>query len=209
MPGPRKPKGMIAPAFSVIFAWPYRLVLAGLVRAGVRPWQLTLLSLVANGVCAWLILSGDFFLGGILLLPAGLLDIFDGGLARQRGEASRAGAFMDSVVDRASDLLVFGAIFWALAGQGKQVAAALALTSLIVSLGVSYVRAQGEALGLALSEGFMQRLERYVALMIGLTAPGALLPVLVILTVLGAVTAVQRIGSAWSQLSPARAARGA
>jgi hypothetical protein len=54
----------------------------------------------------------------------------------------------------------------------------------------------------------MQRLERYVALMIGLTAPGALLPVLVILTGLGGLTALQRALSTWGQLQRARAREG-
>ena len=57
---------------------------------------------------------------------------------------------------------------------------------------MSHVRAEGEALGLQLSGGLVQRLERYVALMIGLSQPGALLPVLAALTGLGAVTVVQR-----------------
>jgi CDP-diacylglycerol--glycerol-3-phosphate 3-phosphatidyltransferase len=195
---------MIAPAFGVIFAWPYRLGLAGLYRAGFRPWQLTLLSLGGNAACAWLIVTGRFFLPGILLLPAGLLDIFDGALARQRGEASEAGAFLDSVVDRASDLFVFGALFWALAGQGRKLEAALALISLVVSLSVSYIRAQAEALGLSITEGLMQRLERYVALVVGLTVPHALLPVLILLATLGGATVLQRIWSAWQQLNPGR-----
>jgi CDP-diacylglycerol---glycerol-3-phosphate 3-phosphatidyltransferase len=200
LPGPRKQKGIVAPLFRVVFAWPYRVALAGLYHAGVRPWHLTVLSLFANGVCGWLILTGRMFLGGILLLPAGLLDIFDGALARQRHEESAAGAFLDSVVDRASDIIVFGAIFWLVAGQGDRLAAALALTSLTVSLSVSYLRAQAEALGLTLSEGLMQRLERYVALMIGLTAPGALVPVLILITVLGGATVLQRLVSAWKRL---------
>jgi hypothetical protein len=65
---------------------------------------------------------------------------------------------------------------------------------------VSHIRAEAEAVGLSLTEGFMQRLERYVLLMIGLTAPGALTPVLAILTALGAFTVVQRTALAWRQL---------
>src|SRR2546429_9667305 len=76
------------------------------------------------------------------------------------------------------------------------------MSALAISLLVSHVRAEAEALGLDLTEGLMQRLERYVALMIGLAAPGALLPVLFVLTVLGGLTAVQRAFSAWGQLGP-------
>ena len=76
-----------------------------------------------------------------------------------------------------------------------------ALATLSISLVVSQIRADGEALGVKLSEGVFQRLERYVALMVGLTAPGALLPVLAILTGLGGFTIAQRTVSAWRGLS--------
>jgi len=200
VPAPRRSESAIGPLFRSIFKWPYRAALAGLYRVGLKAWQLTALSLLANAVIGWLLVTGRFLVAGLLLTVAGLLDIFDGGLARLRGEASRAGAFLDSVVDRVSDLILFGALFWALAGQGHRLAAAFALSSLVVALLVSHIRAEGEAMGLSLSEGVFQRLERYVMLMIGLTAPGALLPVLVILTMLGGLTVIQRAASAWRQL---------
>lgn len=200
LPAPRRSPSVIGPLFRQVFKWPYRIGLAGLYRAGLRPWQLTFLSLACNGVIGWLLVTGRRFVPGMLLLPAGLLDVFDGGLARLRGEASRAGAFLDSVIDRVSDLILFGCLFWSLAGQGRTPAAALALSSLIVSLMVSHVRAEAEALGLNLTAGFMQRLERYVLLMIALTLPGALLPVLAVLTGVGGLTLIQRLFSTWRQL---------
>jgi CDP-diacylglycerol--glycerol-3-phosphate 3-phosphatidyltransferase len=205
LPAPRRAQGFIGPLFRKVFAWPYRLALAGLYRAGFRPWQLTMLSLIANVVIGWLLIDGRFFVSGVLLIVAGLFDIFDGGVARLRGEDGPAGAFLDSVLDRVSDIILFGCLFWALAGQGHRTAAALALISLVAALLVSYIRAEAESVGLALTEGMMQRLERYVALMIGLMFPGALLPVLVVLSVLGAVTVLQRVASAWRQLPPTAA----
>jgi len=180
-----------------VFAWPYRLALAGLYRAGVRPWQLTLASLVTNAVVGWLLLTGRRFLPGALLVPAGMFDIFDGGVARLRGEDSRLGAFLDSVLDRVSDVIVLGCLFWSLADQGDRVEAALALSAVAITLVVSHIRAEAEAAGLSLPGGLFQRLERYVALLIGLLVPGALLPVLVILTGLGGITVLQRAWSAW------------
>jgi len=200
-PGPRRNQSIIGPLFQKVFMWPYRVTLIGLYKAGVRPWQLTILSVVANVVVGWLLIDGQFFLAGMMLIPAGLFDVFDGGVARLRGEESRLGAFLDSTLDRLSDGILFGCLFWALAGQGKQTAAILALCTLSISLLVSQIRAEGEALGVKLSEGVFQRLERYVALMVGLTAPGALLPVLAILTALGGITIAQRVWSAWRGLS--------
>src|SRR5436190_7368952 len=151
MPGPRRNGSIIGPLFQRVFTWPYRITLAGLYRAGVRPWQLTLASVAMNVAVGWLLLVDRFFLAGILLLPAGLLDVFDGGVARMRGEDSRLGAFLDSSLDRVSDGILFGCLFWSLAGQGKDTAAALAISTLAISLVVSQIRAEGEALGITLS----------------------------------------------------------
>lgn len=190
----------MAPVLRNVFAWPYRFALAGLYRIGFLPWHLTALALATNIAVGWLLIRGDRLVPALLLLLAGLLDIFDGAVARLRGEASRAGAFLDSVLDRISDVILFGALFWSLSGQGRGPAAALALGGLVVSLLVSHVRAEGEAMGLRMTEGLMQRLERYVLLIIGLGVPGALLPVLAIVTALGAFTVVQRTTMAWRQL---------
>ena len=201
VPEPRRNESIIGPLFQAVFRWPYRMVLLGMYRAGIRPWQLTLGSVLMNVVVGVLLLRGDRFLPGILLLPAGLLDVFDGGVARMRGEQSRLGAFLDSTLDRVSDAIVFGCLFWSLAGQDRETEAVLAIATLAISLAVSQIRAEGEALGVALSEGIVQRLERYVLMMIGLTAPGGLLPVLALLTGLGGITIIQRGWSAWRGLA--------
>jgi CDP-diacylglycerol--glycerol-3-phosphate 3-phosphatidyltransferase len=193
LPPPRENPSVTGPLFRWVFQWPYRFVLAGLFRSGIKGWHLTALSLLANLVVAWLLLTGRRLVPGFLLLVAGLLDIFDGGVARLRGEASRKGALLDASVDRACDGIVFGTIFLAeLTVHGNELTAALALASLVISLLVSHIRAEAEAAGLELTEGTVQRLERYVGLVLGLTIPGALLPVLVVLTVLGVATTLQR-----------------
>jgi CDP-diacylglycerol--glycerol-3-phosphate 3-phosphatidyltransferase len=183
-----------------VFAWPYRAALALVHRSGAHAWHLTVLSLLVNGAVGWLLVTDRHLLAGGSLVLAGLLDVLDGGLARLRGEAGPAGAFLDSVVDRISDLIVFGSLYWALSGQGRPLPAALALASLIAALLVSHLRAEAEAVGLSLTEGLMQRLERYVALIIGLVIPGTLVPVLVILSAFGFLTVVQRAASAWRNL---------
>jgi CDP-diacylglycerol--glycerol-3-phosphate 3-phosphatidyltransferase len=76
------------------------------------------------------------------------------------------------------------------------VEAALALVTLVVSLAVSHLRAEAEAAGVTLSEGLFQRLERVLALIVGLLIPGAMLPVLVALSVLGVITLLQRVSLA-------------
>ena len=184
------------------FAWPYRALLAGLYRAGARAWQLTVASLAANVAAAVSLARGARLVPGLLLILAGSLDVLDGSVARLRGEDGRAGAFLDSVLDRVSDAVVFGSLFWSLSTQGSDLAAALALATMSIALTVSHLRAEAEASGVALNEGLFQRLERYIALVIGLVVPGALLPVLVLLAALGALTVVQRLASGFRRLAP-------
>ena len=192
MPAPRKSEGAAGGAAQRIFAWPYRAVLAFLLWTGVRPWQLTLLSLLLNIVSGALILAGSWAWAGIALIVGGIFDVMDGSVARHRGEVRRSGAFMDSVLDRVSDMILFGCLFWYLAGQGETFAASLALITLVVSLSVSHVRAEAEAVKVVLTEGLFQRLERMIALAVGLLIPAMMVPVLVLLAVLGTATALQR-----------------
>ncbi|HJU57625.1 MAG TPA: CDP-alcohol phosphatidyltransferase family protein [Actinomycetota bacterium] len=208
MPPPRDAEGLAAKPMRWVFTWPYRVVLAGLYRVGVRPWHLTVLGLALNVWVGILLLRGSFLAAGLLLIPAGLCDIFDGAVARLRGQASRVGAFLDSVLDRVADVILFGCLFWSLEGQGLRLEAALALATLVIALGVSHVRAEAEAAGVELTEGYFQRLERYVAMMIGLPVPGALLPALAVLTVLGAVTLLQRLWSAVTRVATGAPDRG-
>ena len=175
-----------------LLAWPYRAILAFLIWTGVRPWQLTLLSPVFILLTGWQIVVGNWLVAGLLLIVGGVLDVFDGSVARHRGEAGRSGAFMDSVLDRVSDMILFSCLFWNLASQAETFMAALALVTLIVSLAVSQIRAEAEAVGMSLTEGLFQRLERVLALLVGLLIPGMMLPALVLLAALGVFTVVQR-----------------
>jgi CDP-diacylglycerol--glycerol-3-phosphate 3-phosphatidyltransferase len=192
MPAPRKSESAAGGAMQRLLAWPYRAILAFLIWTGVRPWQLTLLSPVFIVLSGWQIVAGNWLVAGLLLIVGGLLDVFDGSVARHRGEEKRSGAFMDSVLDRVSDMILFSCLFWSLATRGDALEAALALLTLVVSVGVSQVRAEAEAVGVRLSEGLFQRLERMLALMVGLLIPGMMLPALIALSVLGVFTLVQR-----------------
>ena len=197
LPKPRKNQSAAGGAIQWIFQWPYRAILAFLIWARVRPWHLTILALGLNVVTGVLIIAGDWFVAAWALLAAGLCDVFDGSVARHHGQQKRSGAFLDSVLDRVSDAILFACLFWALADDGRRFDAALALFTLVVSLSVSHIRAEAEAVGVQLTEGLFQRLERFLALIVGLVVPGAMTPILVILAVLGAVTALQR---GWSAL---------
>ena len=119
--------------------------------------------------------------GGVLVLVAGGFDIVDGAVARVTGRASRRGAFLDSTLDRVAEVAVFAGIL--LGGYSTSV---LVLLALSFSLLVSYTRAKGDALGVALSGvGIGERSERLLILailsIVGLTYWGVLLVLIVAL----------------------------
>jgi CDP-diacylglycerol--glycerol-3-phosphate 3-phosphatidyltransferase len=66
---------------------------------------------------------------------------------------------------------------------------------------ISYERARAESLGFDARGGVMERAERLVAIMLGLLFEVLLVPVLIIMLVLTAYTAVQRFVKVWRQAS--------
>jgi CDP-diacylglycerol---glycerol-3-phosphate 3-phosphatidyltransferase len=202
VPGPRRGESVTAPVLRWLFQWPYRFVLAGLYRIGLRAWHLTAFSVVAAAGVGALLFARLHLAAGFALLGAGLLDLFDGALARLRGEESREGALLDSVVDRVADSIVYGSLFISEGLRGARLSAALALGSLVVGLLVSHLRAQAEASGATMTEGMFQRPERVVVLSLGLVIPKALIPALAVLTAMGALTVAQRLVTAWRRLPP-------
>lgn len=192
MPPPRDAQGLSVAAMRVIFTGTYRWLLAVSLRLGLTPNQLTALAVVTNVGVVIALVADAFLVAGVLIAFAGTFDVLDGAVARHRGIAGRAGAFTDSFLDRACDAMVFGALTWTLAVDGDGLRAGLALVTLVVSTLVSHVRAEAEAVGVRLTDGLFQRMERAIALVLGLMIPGALLPALVLLAVLGGATALQR-----------------
>ena len=136
-----------------------------LARLHVSPSAITFASLVAAVGSALCLSRGRFGAGGWLYLVTGMLDILDGRVARATGRVSRAGAFFDSVIDRYAELAVLSGL--AIYYRDRWVLA-VALAAAVGSVMVSYVRARGEALGVDVKVGTMQRPERlfYLGLMV-------------------------------------------
>ncbi len=79
--------------------------------AGVRPDTITYLCLLFALIAALgLNLSGSTIFFGIFVFLSGLFDGVDGAVARERGIASDAGAFTDSVIYKISEVRILSAI---------------------------------------------------------------------------------------------------
>lgn len=171
----------------------------GLQAIGLGPDVLTLFGLALSVVTMVLIGAGHLWWAVLALAASGLVDLLDGSVARSSGRASPRGAFFDSVMDRASDALVFGGVAWYL-GRHSGRLPILALAAVALAMLISYERAKAEGLGYDARGGIMERAERMVMLGIGLVA-NILVPVLWIMIGLMAITAVHRFVKVWRQAS--------
>jgi CDP-diacylglycerol---glycerol-3-phosphate 3-phosphatidyltransferase len=169
-----------------------------LARAGIQANWLTYLGFALNVVVAVLVSQGWMAVGGATFLIVNALDFLDGAVARAAGTAGAFGAFLDSVLDRYSEAVVFvGLILW-YAREGDSFAMTASALALSGSFMVSYCRARAEGLGLDCEVGLLQRPERIVVLGIGLMLsevvhPILLVAVLVALAILTNFTTAQRI----------------
>ena len=142
----------------------------GLASAGIHPNILTTIGVSINVFCGILFGMGEFFYAGIVLIVANLFDMLDGNVARQTGNVTRFGGFLDSSLDRLSDMVAFLGIMVFYAGNTPQhslLNVFLAGVGMIGSVLVSYTTARSEGLGVKANVGFLQRPERVVLLIIG------------------------------------------
>lgn len=163
-----------------------------LVRLRLRPNHLTLAGLGVSLLAAAAFVAGRTRLAGGLLVLAGLFDFFDGALARASGQVTPFGAFLDSVIDRYSDLAVLAALVLFFAQGGRTRPALVAMAALVGSVMVSYTKARAESIGVACTVGVMERPERLICLILGALLD-LLEPALWVLAVLANATALQRI----------------
>lgn len=177
-------------------------ILNGLVRAlvftRIHPNVFTCVGLAINAVGAWMLSRGEFFEAGLVVLLAAVFDLVDGPIARSSGRVTRFGGFLDSVIDRYSDLilLVGMLVYYASVNRfGYIVLTAVAMTGSVM---VSYVRARSENEIPKCKVGFLERPERIVLLIIG-TLFNRMTAVLWVIAVLSNLTVVHRIVHTWKE----------
>jgi CDP-diacylglycerol--glycerol-3-phosphate 3-phosphatidyltransferase len=148
-------------------------------RAGLTPDALTLIGFAITAVGAVLLSQQLWLVGGIVVFLGGVFDMFDGTLARATGQASPLGGFMDSVFDRAGEVIVYIGIVAGLHAVGIADGTILAAATMGAAVMVSYARAKSDAhgfsagMGLA-AVGIMPREIRLVILSVGLVLGGLL-----------------------------------
>ncbi len=141
-------------------------------------------------------------LAAFLLVLSGFCDALDGSLARLHRTATAFGGFLDSLLDRYADAVVYTGII--LGGLADPL---WGLAALIGSLLVSYSRARAEAAGVTMeSVGLAERAERIIILTIASIIAAFWLPretinaAIILLAILSNLTVLQRASYAYRSL---------
>ena len=139
-----------------------------LIESRLTPNAISLTGLALNLLAAGLVVGRYFFLAGIAFVVGSVMDTLDGRYSRMSGKGTPFGAFLDSTLDRIEEGVVLTAVAAWFASNGKDVAVAACVLTVLGSLMVSYTRARAEALGVECKVGLATRPVRVVILSFGL-----------------------------------------
>ena len=172
-----------------------------LARLGIHPDLISIFGLVLVAVAAVFLARGEFLTGATILLLSLPLDALDGAVARAMKRDGVFGMVLDSTLDRYADGLIFAALGYYFADLGRLDMLVAALSALMGSYLVSYVRARADdvRVGVSTTVGLFTRMERVLVLLVMTVAAGILkspTPLeigLIVLAVGTNVTALQRL----------------
>ena len=162
---------------------------------------LTMTGLALTGVAsAFFALSGGpgyassalLRVGGVIALVGAIFDMLDGCVVRARGRGTKFGAFLDSTMDRYSDMLLYMGLLILYARLERTGLMVLVWVAAFGSFMTSYARARAESLIPRCPVGLMERPERIVLVIAGAVL-NKMVAVLWIIAILSNVTAIQRI----------------
>jgi CDP-diacylglycerol--glycerol-3-phosphate 3-phosphatidyltransferase len=130
--------------------------------------------------------------GGLVALVASIFDMLDGRVARLRGRGTQFGAYLDSTMDRYSDMLLYLGLLVLYARLERTGLMVLVWVAAFGSFMTSYARARAESLIPRCPVGLMERPERVVLIIAGAIL-NRMVAVLWVIAILSNVTAIQRV----------------
>lgn len=139
-----------------------------IVRTGITANHITSLGVILSAVSGYFLYHCRWHTGLLFLVLGACCDFLDGAVARAAGSTVKAGAFIDSTLDRYAELFVYGGLLGCFVQRGMTAASLGVFLAVGGSLLVSYTRARAEGLGFACAGGFAQRPERIILLCLGL-----------------------------------------
>jgi len=173
-------------------------------RTRISPNSITVFGFLVTLGAAALILTGNQFAAGFVVLAAGFFDMLDGSLARTTNRVTRFGGILDSTLDRLSEAALMVSILVVFGTNGSIPGIWITSIALVSSLMVSYIRSRAESAGIDCEVGIFTRPERIIILTLGLLLSGfnnALLISLGIISLFSVITVIQRLIHAWKLTS--------
>jgi CDP-diacylglycerol---glycerol-3-phosphate 3-phosphatidyltransferase len=189
---------MLTRTIGRFFVWPIDRLAALLAPTGIPPNVITWLALFLNLWAGILFAAGRFAAGGGMMILAGLCDLLDGPVARRQGRVSLFGAFLDSILDRYADLILFLGLLVYYSHVNRFGYAMLAGAAMAGSVMVSYAKARAESLVPTSEVGFWERPERLVLMILG-ALTNRMDVVLWILAIGPNITVIHRILHTWKE----------
>jgi CDP-diacylglycerol---glycerol-3-phosphate 3-phosphatidyltransferase len=147
--------------------WLLNRIVSGLASTGIPPNVLTWSILFLNLWAGILFAFGRFAAAGGMMIAAGFFDMVDGPVARKQGRVSQFGGFLDSMLDRYSDLILFLGLLVYYAQVNRFLYDVLVGAAMAGSVMVSYAKARAESLIGSCEVGFWERPERIVLMILG------------------------------------------
>ena len=189
---------MLMPKIGRYLSWPIDRLADLLAPTGIHPNIITWAALAANLVAGIFFAKGEFAIAGGTIVLAGLCDLLDGPVARRQNRVSLFGAFLDSILDRYADLLLFLGLLVYYALVNRFLYAVLAGAAMAGAVMVSYAKARAESLVPTVEIGFWERPERLVLMILG-ALTNRMEVALWILAIGPNFTVVHRILHTWKQ----------
>jgi CDP-diacylglycerol--glycerol-3-phosphate 3-phosphatidyltransferase len=118
--------------------------------------------------------------------------MMDGRVARLRGRETKFGAYLDSTMDRYSDMVLYMGLMILYARLEQTPLMVLVWVAAVGSFMTSYARARAESLVPRCTVGLLERPERIVLVVLG-ALTNRMVAALWIIAVLSNVTAIQRV----------------
>src|SRR6202050_3314579 len=194
---------MLTRAIGRYVSWPVYHLAALLAPTEIPPNVITWCALVGNLWAGMLFAAGRSATTGGVIILAGLCDLLDGPVARLQNRVSLFGGFLDSILDRYADLMLFLGLLVYFAQVNRFRYAMLAGAAMAGSVMVSYAKARAESLVPTSEIGFWERPERLVLMILGALS-NRMEVALWILAIGPNITVIHRILHTWKQTGKSR-----
>lgn len=142
---------------------------------GLTPNATTLIGTAISVLITCVLIPSDHLVAAAVLIGLfSLFDMVDGTMARLSGGGTAFGATLDASCDRITDGALFGAIaMWLVyVDHAHPAHVAACLVVLVLSQTISYIKARGEAGGLKIVGGLVERPERLIVALVGIGLEG-------------------------------------